>query len=109
MADQRKAPRYDSCNAARLGRIAVDLHFRSQKLGTLLVIDLLDRLKGQRDLPVSIVYVDAYPAAEGFYQKFLFRRTLDPINDGAANTIPMYLPLRRFDEAINVAQALLVS
>ncbi len=107
-ADQRKLPRYDSCNAALLGRLAVDMQFRDQKLGTILMLDALDRLKRQRDLPPALVYVDAYPAAERFYEKFSFQRTLDPVNEeDSSKAVPMYLPMRRADTAINAAIELL--
>lgn len=67
-------PRYPSVPVARIGRLAVDLKFRSRGLGGALLYDAVKR-SSAGDLGVYAIVVDAKdePAA-GFYEHFGFLR-----------------------------------
>jgi ribosomal protein S18 acetylase RimI-like enzyme len=73
----RKLPR--RIPAVRLGRLAVDTSVQGQGLGTLLLMDAIDR--SQRVLEhigIHALFVDAKDAAAaGFYRKFGFRALPD--------------------------------
>jgi GNAT superfamily N-acetyltransferase len=59
-----------------IGRFAVDLRFRNQGLGRLLLIDALVRsVRGSRKIGAMAVIVDAIDdSARSFYERFGFRR-----------------------------------
>lgn len=68
----KRLPRYPSVPVARLGRLAVDLGFRGQKLGAALVWDAVMRAL-RSEIAVAALVVDAKDeAAEAFYRQFGF-------------------------------------
>ena len=68
----KKLPRYPSVPVARLGRLAVDLAFRGQKLGGALVWDAVSRAI-RSEVAVAALVVDAKDdAAAAFYRHLGF-------------------------------------
>ena len=68
----KKLPRYPSVPVARLGRLAVGLAYRGQKLGAALVWDAVAR-SVRSEVAVAALVVDAKDeVAEGFYRHFGF-------------------------------------
>ncbi|MDR1649472.1 MAG: GNAT family N-acetyltransferase [Synergistaceae bacterium] len=74
--EQKAMPRYSSLPAIRLGRLAVDIHFRNRKMGVFL---LLDAMRYALNLPIAwrFFIVDAKESAVAFYKKFAFIPCLD--------------------------------
>jgi len=70
----KKLPKYPIVPATLLGRLAVSTAFRGQGLGTLLLMDALNRaLQHSRELASAGVVVDAKDAAAlAFYKKYGF-------------------------------------
>ena len=70
----RRLPRYSSLPAVRIGRLAVDLRFRGQRLGSALLADAA--LRALKAAPASYtLLVDAKDEqAIDFYQRHGFRR-----------------------------------
>lgn len=65
---QRKLPRYKAVPAIRMGRLAVDVEFQSQGLGSGLLINALRRAAGA-EIPATVLIVDAKDEqAAAFYQ-----------------------------------------
>ena len=70
----RKMPRYPSVPAIRLGRLAMSSFMQGQHIGSLLVMDALNRAC-RNELAWAVFLVDAKnESAAGFYEKFLFQR-----------------------------------
>jgi len=68
----RKLPRYPVVPVARLGRLAVDIRFKGQKLGIALLWDAIAQAT-RSELAVYALAVDAKDdAAEAFYRHFGF-------------------------------------
>jgi GNAT superfamily N-acetyltransferase len=68
----RKLPRYPLVPVARIGRLAVDLHYRGQQLGAALLWDAIMRAS-RSELMVYGLVVDAKDEqAEAFYRHFGF-------------------------------------
>lgn len=64
----KKLPRYPSVPAVRMGRLAVDCHFKAQGLGAALLADALDRA-ARADIAAYALVVDAKDrAAAAFYR-----------------------------------------
>jgi predicted GNAT family N-acyltransferase len=65
----RKLPRYPNVPATLLGRLAVGMHFRGQRLGEFLLLDALRRvLVSTREIASAMVVVDAKDEdARNFY------------------------------------------
>lgn len=70
----KKLPRYPRLPATMLGRLAVDLNYRGQNLGKLMLVDALKRAYQNTATVASIaVVVEAIDArAISFYQKYGF-------------------------------------
>ena len=70
-----RLPRYEELPAALIGRLAVDLRYRGQKLGGFLLLDALQRcLATSERLGLLAVTVDAKgDRARAFYEAFEFR------------------------------------
>jgi ribosomal protein S18 acetylase RimI-like enzyme len=69
----KKLPRYPLVPVARLGRLAIDLRFRRQRLGSALLWDAIMRA-GRSDVTVFALAVDAKDeTAANFYRHFGFR------------------------------------
>ncbi|GHU08444.1 hypothetical protein FACS1894158_17720 [Betaproteobacteria bacterium] len=65
---QRKLPRYPAVPAVRMGRLAVDVDFQGQGLGSSLLINALRRAAGM-EIPAAVLIVDAKDdQAAAFYQ-----------------------------------------
>lgn len=75
----RRLPRYESIGAVLLGRLAVDLHYRSQGWGAVLLADALLRVRQiQQQIGVFALIVDAKDeSATAFYVHHGFQRLLD--------------------------------
>jgi GNAT superfamily N-acetyltransferase len=75
----RRLPRYPILPAILLGRLAVDLRYRGQRLGEVLLFDALRRaLDLTRQLGAVAVVVDAKgEAARAFYERYDFTRMKD--------------------------------
>jgi predicted GNAT family N-acyltransferase len=86
-ADRKGLPAYP-VPAVRIGRLAVSLSVRGQRLGELLLQNAIKRvLQARNTLGVHAVLVEAKnSAAEGFYRKYGFR-LCDPTSR------QLYLPL----------------
>ncbi len=82
----RKLPRYPKIPATLLGRLAVDLRFRGQRLGHLLVFDAMSQMVASK-IASAMLAVDAKDeTAAAFYAKFRFRRF-------GAGRLQLFLPL----------------
>jgi predicted GNAT family N-acyltransferase len=70
----KKLPKYPFVPATLLGRLAVSLSFRGERVGHLLLMDALHRcLTGSRQLAAAAVVVDAKNGGvESFYRKYGF-------------------------------------
>jgi GNAT superfamily N-acetyltransferase len=75
----RKLPHYAAVPAILLGRLAVDLRYRGQGLGKLLLIDALIRSRSiSRQFGAMAVVVDAKnDRARSFYEQYGFKRFVD--------------------------------
>ena len=73
---QRTMPRYGSLPAVRLGRLAVDLSCRKQRLGEFMLLNAMHRAL-QIPIAWQFFVVDAKAEAIGFYLKFGFMRCQD--------------------------------
>jgi predicted GNAT family N-acyltransferase len=71
----RKLPRYPSTPATLLGRLAVDIAYRGQRLGERLLVDALGRsLEASRRAASVAVIVEAKDAAGAeFYRRYGFK------------------------------------
>lgn len=71
---QKKMPKYQMVPATLLGRLAVSVRFRGQRLGERLLMDALHRaLQSSKQIASAAVVVDAKDElAVGFYKKFGF-------------------------------------
>lgn len=88
----KKLPRYASVPVARIGRLAVDLAFRGQKLGGALLADAVDRA-ARSDVAVCALLVDAKDdAAVAFYLHHGFERI-------GSQQRQLFVPLERFRAA----------
>ena len=76
---RRKLTRYPGQAVALLGRLAVDEHYRGQRLGELLLVDALRRAHASTtQVAAMAVIVDAKgDAARSFYERYGFQRLLD--------------------------------
>jgi len=64
----RKLPKYASIPAARIGRLAVDIHFRGRGLGSTLLVNAISRV-ARSEVAAFAVLVDAKDeAAAAFYR-----------------------------------------
>jgi ribosomal protein S18 acetylase RimI-like enzyme len=73
-AEKKRLPRYGVLPGGLIGRLAIDLRFRGQKLGAALVIDAALRAS-KADPAIFALIVDAKDEdAIGFYQHLGFRR-----------------------------------
>lgn len=69
----KRLPHYPTVPAALIGRLAVDMRFRGQRLGEALLLDTVDRVIDS-DPAVFALVVDAKDeAAASFYRRFEFR------------------------------------
>ena len=84
----RRLPRYDHFPATLIGRLAVDLRYRGQGFGELLLLDALARCLAEADqIAAMAVVVDAKDdAARAFYEHYRFRRFED-------HPYRLYLPM----------------
>ncbi len=90
----KKLPRYPKIPATLLGRLAVDLRFRGQQLGHLLVFDAMSQMVASK-IASAMLLVDAKDAtAAAFYAKFGFRR-LGP------GRLQLFMPLREIVELVD--------
>lgn len=82
----KRLPRYPSVPVARLGRLAVDLGYRGQKLGAALLWDAVARSL-RSEVAVAALVVDAKDeAAVGFYRHFGF----EPLSgEGSRLVLPL--------------------
>lgn len=65
---RRKLPRYGNAPAIRMGRLAVDTRFKSQGLGSALLVNALRRAAGS-EIPAAVLIVDAKDGqAAAFYR-----------------------------------------
>ncbi len=71
---RKKLPRYPLVPATLLGRLAVDRHFRGQRLGEYLLVDALKRARqASRSVASAAVVVDAKDdSAAAFYARYGF-------------------------------------
>ncbi len=82
----KKLPRYPKIPATLLGRLAVDLRFRGQRLGPLLIFDAMSQMVASK-IASTMLAVDAKDeTAVAFYVKFGFRRL-------GAGRLQLFLPL----------------
>lgn len=95
----RRLPRYDLLPASLLGRLAVDLRYRGQGLGEMLLFNALRRSYDQSAvIGAMAVVVDAKDdAARTFYERYGFRRFLDA-------EYRLYLPMRTIEQILRATQ-----
>jgi ribosomal protein S18 acetylase RimI-like enzyme len=88
----KKLPRYAQVSAALVGRLAVDLNYKGQGLGGLLLVDAVQRTKNSGLgvfllMGVFLLIVDAKDdGAKQFYEKFGFLSFTD-------NPLQLFLPI----------------
>jgi GNAT superfamily N-acetyltransferase len=72
----KRLPRYSALPAMLIGRLAVDQHYRGQRLGEYLLVDALRRcFKLSEEIAAMAVLVDAKDeGAAQFYERYGFRR-----------------------------------
>jgi GNAT superfamily N-acetyltransferase len=75
----KKLPRYPALPAVLLGRLAVDMGYRSRRFGELLLLDALRRAEAHSaEVAAMAVVVDAIDdAARSFYERYGFERFED--------------------------------
>ncbi|MDQ3410935.1 MAG: GNAT family N-acetyltransferase, partial [Chloroflexota bacterium] len=86
---RRKLPKYPLAPVILLGRLAVDLDYRDQGLGAVLLFNALRRAfdVGTRQIAATAVSVDAlHDRARAFNERYGFRRFLD-------NEYQLFLPM----------------
>ena len=82
----KRLPHYPTVPAALIGRLAVDMRYRGQRLGEALLLDAVDRVLDS-DPAVFALVVDAKDeAAASFYRRFEFR----PLS---VNRMSFFLPV----------------
>jgi ribosomal protein S18 acetylase RimI-like enzyme len=82
----KRLPHYPNVPAALIGRLAVDMRFRRQRLGEALLLDAVDRVLDS-DPAVFALVVDAKDeAAVSFYMRYEFRRL-------SAKQMSLFLPV----------------
>lgn len=91
--EARRVGRYSAVPAILLGRLAVDLRYRRQRLGELLLLDALQRSLAIGDqIGAWAVVVDAIDdSARRFYEHYGFVRVLD-------DEYRLYLPIQTIKE-----------
>ncbi|MDR0457412.1 MAG: GNAT family N-acetyltransferase [Burkholderiaceae bacterium] len=83
---RRKLPRYRAIPAVRMGRLAVDIAFKGQGLGGVLLVDALRRA-AHSEIPAVALIVDAKDEqAAAFYQHHGFMTLAD-------SPLTLFLPL----------------
>jgi len=82
----RKLPRYPSVPTIRLGRLAVDQHFKGQGLGGALLADALERALRSEIAAYALVVDAKDESAAAFYQHHGFIRLPD-------QALKLFLPL----------------
>jgi len=93
-ATQKKLPRYPEVPVVLLGRMGVDLNYKGQGLGEVLLFDALKRAYiKSRDIAAFAVIVDAKHGAEGFYLKYDFLPFPDEKNR-------LFLPMKTIEKLI---------
>lgn len=86
LAVSRKLPRYPSIPAVRMGRLAIDLKYRSKGLGAALLVNALQRA-AKSEIPAVALVVDAKDeTAAEFYRRFGFMQLS---NDPLALFLPL--------------------
>ena len=93
----RKLPKYSHVPATLLGRLAVSMSFRGQRLGEILLMDALKRShQGSRQLASFAVIVDAKDdSAVAFYKKYGFLELPKVANR-------LFLPMATIEKTINL-------
>jgi ribosomal protein S18 acetylase RimI-like enzyme len=82
----KKLPRYAQAPVARLGRLAVDVTYQGQRLGSVLLADAVYRT-AQSDVAAYALVVDAKDKqAAAFYEHFGFSKL-------SSNPLTLFLPL----------------
>ena len=79
-------PRYDQIPGMLIGRLAVDIHFQGQGVGSRLLLDAIARIDSI-EAGVFLIVVDAYESACGFYAKLGFQALPD---GGNRMILPMH-------------------
>ncbi len=82
----KKLPRYPKIPATLLGRLAVDLRFRGQQLGHLLIFDAMSQMVASKIASAMLVVDAKDETAAAFYVKFGFRCL-------GAGRLQLFLPL----------------
>jgi predicted GNAT family N-acyltransferase len=70
----KRLPRYPNVPAALIGRLAVDMRFRGQRLGEVLLLDAVDRVLDSDPAVFAMVVEAKDDAAVSFYLRYEFRR-----------------------------------
>jgi GNAT superfamily N-acetyltransferase len=87
-----KWPRYPELPATLIGRLAIDLAFRGQGLGELLLLDAMKRAWSQVEIASLAVLVDAKDdRARQFYLRYGFLEFLDRPNR-------LFLPMKTIEK-----------
>jgi GNAT superfamily N-acetyltransferase len=68
----KKLPRYPDVPVARVGRLAVDLHFRGRKLGAVLLWDSIERAAKSEVMVYGMIVDAKNDEAVAFYEHFGF-------------------------------------
>lgn len=93
-AIRKKLPRYPDVPAVLLGRMGIDVNYKGQGLGEVLLFDALKRAyRTISEVAAFAVVVDAKHGAEGFYLKYGFIQFRDQKNR-------LFLPMGTIEKLI---------
>lgn len=88
-SQKRKFAKYSQVSAAKIGRLAVDKQYQDKKIGEILLIDALERIKSiSEEIGIAIVVVDALnESVIRFYERYGFTLLHD-------NKTILFLPVK---------------